>query len=100
VAEQSAATCSRWFLACGFFYPEDGGDTLLRNVGSHKTYTAVFIVTAVKTSDLTKEYLIENNHYEEGVFKCETINLSTVFCYSAYRLIHVRVLQRNMFSHA
>jgi hypothetical protein len=28
------------FLACGFFYPEDGGDTFLRNVGSHKIYTA------------------------------------------------------------
>jgi hypothetical protein len=37
---QSAATCSRWFLACEFFYPEDGGDTFLRNVGSHKIYTA------------------------------------------------------------
>jgi hypothetical protein len=24
----------------GFFYPEDGGDTFLRNVGSHKIYTA------------------------------------------------------------
>jgi hypothetical protein len=24
---QSAATCSRWFLAGGFFYPEDGGET-------------------------------------------------------------------------
>jgi hypothetical protein len=23
---QSAATCSRWFPARGFFYPEDGGD--------------------------------------------------------------------------
>jgi hypothetical protein len=33
------ATCSRWFLARGFFYPEDGGDTFLRNVGSHKIYT-------------------------------------------------------------
>jgi hypothetical protein len=32
-----ALTCSRWFFACGFssffFYPEDGGDTFLRNVG-------------------------------------------------------------------
>jgi hypothetical protein len=37
---QSAATCSRWFLTRGFFYPEDGGDTFLRNVGSHKIYTA------------------------------------------------------------
>jgi hypothetical protein len=33
-------TCPRWFLARGFFYPEDGGDTFLRNVGSHKNYTA------------------------------------------------------------
>jgi hypothetical protein len=24
-----AATCSRWFLARRFFYPEDGGDTLI-----------------------------------------------------------------------
>jgi hypothetical protein len=29
-----AASCSRWFFARGFFYPEDGGDTILRNVGS------------------------------------------------------------------
>jgi hypothetical protein len=36
----AAATCSRWFLARGFFYPEDGGDTFLRNVSSHKIYTA------------------------------------------------------------
>jgi hypothetical protein len=25
----TAATCSRWFLARGFFYPEDGGDACL-----------------------------------------------------------------------
>jgi hypothetical protein len=37
----SAATCSRWFFARGFYYPEDGGDTVLRNVGSiHYIYTA------------------------------------------------------------
>jgi hypothetical protein len=35
----SAATCSRWFLVRGFFCPE-GGDTFLRNVRSHKIYTA------------------------------------------------------------
>jgi hypothetical protein len=35
---QSAATCSRWFLARGSFYPENGGDTFLRNVGSQKIY--------------------------------------------------------------
>jgi hypothetical protein len=37
---QSAAICSRWFLASGFFYPEDEGDTFLQNVGSHNIYTA------------------------------------------------------------
>jgi hypothetical protein len=36
----TAATCSRWFLPRGFFYPENGGDTFLRNVGSHNIYTA------------------------------------------------------------
>jgi hypothetical protein len=36
----AAATCSSWFLTRGFFYPEDGGDTFLRNFGSHKSYTA------------------------------------------------------------
>jgi hypothetical protein len=30
---QSAATYSRWFLARGFFYPENGSDMFLRNVG-------------------------------------------------------------------
>jgi hypothetical protein len=28
------------FLASRFFYPEDGSDTILRNVGSHRKYTA------------------------------------------------------------
>jgi hypothetical protein len=32
---------TRWFFARGFFYPEDGGDTILRNVGSiDHIYTA------------------------------------------------------------
>jgi hypothetical protein len=35
--EQVAADCS---LARRFFNPEDGGDTFLRNVGSHKIHTA------------------------------------------------------------
>jgi hypothetical protein len=37
--QQSGTTCSRWFLARGCFYHEYGGDTFLRNVGSHKIYT-------------------------------------------------------------
>jgi hypothetical protein len=38
--QNAAATCSRWFSARGFFYPEDGGDTSLRNVCLHNIYTA------------------------------------------------------------
>jgi hypothetical protein len=38
VALWEVPTC--WFLALEFFYPEDGGDTFLRNIGSHKIYTA------------------------------------------------------------
>jgi hypothetical protein len=57
---ESAATCSLWFLARGFFYLEDGGDTFLRNVGSQELHgarsdkTSFFIVTVVKTSNLKK----------------------------------------------
>jgi hypothetical protein len=36
----SVSTWPRWFLARRFFYPEDGGDTFLRNVGLHNIYTA------------------------------------------------------------
>jgi hypothetical protein len=53
---QTAATCSRWFLAFGFFYPEDGGDTFppkrrfTQNLhGATSQKTAFFIVTPVKT---------------------------------------------------
>jgi hypothetical protein len=43
LADSSAATCSRWFFDRGFFYPEDGGDTILRNVGSiDHIYTAPY----------------------------------------------------------
>jgi predicted RNA binding protein YcfA (HicA-like mRNA interferase family) len=40
VRMQTASTCSRWFLAIGFFFSEDGGEKFLRNVGSHKIYKA------------------------------------------------------------
>jgi hypothetical protein len=36
----AAAFFSNWFLVRGFFYPEDGGNTFLRNVCSLKIYTA------------------------------------------------------------
>jgi hypothetical protein len=38
---QSAGICPIWFLAHGFFFPEDGGGTFLQNVGSHKIYKAL-----------------------------------------------------------
>jgi hypothetical protein len=38
-ASEAAATCSHWYLARVFFYPEGGGDTFLQNIGSHKIYT-------------------------------------------------------------
>jgi hypothetical protein len=36
------ATCSRWFLARLIFDPENGGETILRSVGSHTDYTALY----------------------------------------------------------
>jgi hypothetical protein len=41
----SAATCLHWFLARGFFYPEDGGDTFLRNVDSQILQFQVTLTT-------------------------------------------------------
>jgi hypothetical protein len=38
---QTAAICSSWFLVRGFVYPEAGGYTFLRNIGSQKIYTAL-----------------------------------------------------------
>jgi hypothetical protein len=35
----AACTWRRWLLVRGFLYPEDGSNTFLRNVGSHKIYT-------------------------------------------------------------
>jgi hypothetical protein len=65
VTSRLLATCSRWFLARGFFYPEDGGDTFLWNVDSHKIYTAPHRrrrhsskVTAVKTSNPTSSVVL------------------------------------------
>jgi hypothetical protein len=37
---QTAVTCSRWFLARGL-YPENWGDTFVRNVCLHNIYTAL-----------------------------------------------------------
>jgi hypothetical protein len=48
----AAATCSLWLLAHEFFYPEDGGDKFLRNVGLHKIYTASIPEDGILQEDL------------------------------------------------
>jgi hypothetical protein len=55
---------SRWFLARGFFYPENGGDRfppkrlVTQDIhGATSQKTEFFIGTAVKTSDVTKCFL-------------------------------------------
>jgi hypothetical protein len=54
---QSADTCSRWFLACGFFYPEDGGDTFHRNVGSRRHIPEDGILHSHRRENL-KSYIV------------------------------------------
>jgi hypothetical protein len=39
--QKAVDTCSRWFLARGYLYPEDGSDAFFRNVGLHNIYTAL-----------------------------------------------------------
>jgi hypothetical protein len=51
---QSAATCSRWFLDRDFFYPGDGGDNFIQDLhGATSLKTIFFIGAAVKTSNST-----------------------------------------------
>jgi hypothetical protein len=44
--------CNCWYV---FFYPEDGGDTLLRNFGSHDLHGA----TSQKTAFFMKELIVK-----------------------------------------
>jgi hypothetical protein len=37
----AGTACSRWFLARGYLYPENGGDIFLRNVGFYYIYTVL-----------------------------------------------------------
>jgi hypothetical protein len=58
-------TCWRSFLARGFFYPEDGGDTFLRNVDD-------FQLT-------TRRYIPEDRslHFDYGVLSYDVLQLVT-----------------------
>jgi hypothetical protein len=58
ILEPTTSLCNLLALV----HPEDGGDTIFRNVGSYKSHTTsssqkmiIIIVTAVETSNLTFE---------------------------------------------
>jgi hypothetical protein len=61
------------FLVHRFCHPDEGGARFLRNVGSYKPHdvttqkTPFFIVTAVKTSNLTEDNIddMKDSFYEE-----------------------------------
>jgi hypothetical protein len=69
-------TCSGWFLARGSFCPEDGGDTFLRNVGSHKiSETALFVCIVVlkkiaRTALLASRDLNDHTDYAGKAVGC------------------------------
>jgi hypothetical protein len=68
---RSAATCSRWFFARGFFYPEDGGDTILRNLGSIDYIDTAPHARRRHSSTLPwLEYWLSSQHLVHGTFHC------------------------------
>jgi hypothetical protein len=62
-----AATCSRWFLARGFFYPEDGGETFLRNVGSHNLHGSTPQKTAFIPSTKSHIHFLSLRSFIQGI---------------------------------
>jgi hypothetical protein len=86
ISEERITTCSRWFLFHGFFYPEDGGDTFLRNVGSYKIYTAPHprgLHSSVVKLTLRKLLML----------KCVPPKLSLCIIIAKLRPVHVNLLQ-------
>jgi hypothetical protein len=63
------------------FYPEDGGDTFLRNVGSHSDYTA---------------YIPEDGDYHNC--RCEELNPTTSFLLSRMEPVYEYASHRETFS--
>jgi hypothetical protein len=70
---QSAATCTRWIHNRGFFYPEDGGDTYHRNVGSHKIYTAPYPRRQHSSLNYTVRKIIPSQFYNHVFVFTRTI---------------------------
>jgi hypothetical protein len=73
VAPRRSCGCSHllWFFARGFFCPEDGGDTFLRNVGSHKIYTAPHPRRRHCSKQMSSEvHSIERNLHGPAAARC------------------------------
>jgi hypothetical protein len=75
---QSAATCSRWFLGRGFFHPEDGDHTFLRNVGSQLSLQPPAHAGSSLTEFSTLN--IEAIHSSETSVHTRSIRLSAATC--------------------
>jgi hypothetical protein len=62
IQELTTSLCNQFALV----HPEDGGGTILRNVGSYKSHCVIsqkmiiIIVTAVETTSLTVSYISTN----------------------------------------
>jgi hypothetical protein len=83
----SADTCSRWFLARGFFYPEDGGDTFLRKRrftqdlhGATSQKTAFFVINAVKISILQHQYELRLYHKTTFITEMSFLLFMVLWC--------------------
>jgi hypothetical protein len=84
----AAATCSCWFLARGFFYPEDGGDKLLRKM-----------VHTISTWRHIPEDAILHSHHGENLksYKTkDTLNVFHILLLALFQCRNVTVL--SMFS--
>jgi hypothetical protein len=72
------ATCSRWFFDRGFFYPVDGGDTILRNVGSiDHIYTAPHLRRRHSSYAVSLQYCPSesvNIYLEDGLFSSRRLS--------------------------
>jgi hypothetical protein len=99
----AATACSRLLLACGFFDPEFGGDTFLRNVGSHKIYTAPhprrghssrkqMLVIAAKIASKKKEDRVEIRYFSYNVILCYVFKAYIDAYISSFPLMLIRTV--------
>jgi hypothetical protein len=77
---RTASHLSHWFLA--LFYLEDGGDTFLRNVGSHKIYMVPHPRRWHSSQSLLRkpQILLKNTNFHSGFHNCECSNCGLMAC--------------------